>query len=198
MEGGVEQPWQIVVGRDTAQQPTPPVGAFYNRGEHADVQRDMHVDQSLPDTLFDQLLEPLESSSNKLHAATNAVLPNEAQDGDLPWMVSDCLSTKHPKDPEAADTTTPESTGPPSAKTTTGDQINSGNRTRPASVLDRPRLRAPRGDPSKKHKCPVQGCSYSANGTGHLYRHMLTHNGRKDHKVSLHVATSASVSAATR
>ena len=47
----------------------------------------------------------------------------------------------------------------------------------------RPRMRAPKGDPTKKHKCPVVGCSYSAKGTGHLYRHMKTHNGQKDHKV---------------
>ena len=194
MDGEVEQPWQIVVGRDTAQQPTLPEVAY--RVEHTDLQRGLNVDQSLADTLFEQLLEPFEIGSDKLHAATNVVSAAE-QDGYLPWMVTECLSTKHPKDLDAADTATPETTAPPSGKTTASD-INSGNRKRPVSVLDRPRLRAPRGDPTKKHKCPVQGCNYSANGTGHLYRHMLTHNGRKDHQVSPHVATSAGILAANR
>ncbi len=199
-----EQPWQIVLNRDT-EHAAP--------GEPAAVERS--VEQSLGESLFAQLLEPFETGLNNSDVGMNAEAASEQE---LPWILGIGPYAGNPKDrqsalPTANDVEMPmikqcdspsvksESGGapPPCVKSEaegkpivepssppTGRSETSDSRKRSAHARDRPRLRAPKGDPSKKHKCPVQGCSYSANGTGHLYRHMLTHNGRKDHKVRLH------------
>ena len=175
MDNEAEQRWQIVVNAD-ADEPA--------ARERAVVER--NVEQNLTDSLFDQLLEPVETSLDNLDAGTNAESTLEQM---LPWMGIEPLSAVCLRDPQSVPATTNgvgipviEPREPPSVKSESSSTSHS--RKRSAHTRDRPRLRAPKGDPSKKHKCPVPGCSYSANGTGHLYRHMLTHNGRKDHKVS--------------
>lgn len=191
MDNEVEQPWQIVINREAE---------HAAERERAVVERS--VEQSLADSLFGQLLEPFATSLIKPGTGANA---ESISLQELPWIVDEPPSTGyHPKDPQPVPATA-NGVGipmvaprePPSVKSEPGSTA-SDSRKRSAHTRDRPRLRAPKGDPSKKHKCSVQGCNYSANGTGHLYRHMLTHNGCKDHKVSSTVASFVSVSTAGR
>ena len=183
MDNGLDQPWQFDVVSE---------GKPASR-ENVDEERRVNCTQQLADSLFDQLLEPYSSNLYTCDTETNG---DPAAVEDILWD-EHLPPTKDPSDPPRVGTITTVNKGTPTPQPTlfsTAKQKSSsasGNGWKvSAPLLKRPRLRAPKGDPTKRHKCPVAGCTYSANGTGHLYRHMLTHNGRKDHKVSASISLS--------
>lgn len=138
------------------------------------------VEKTLTGTVFDDMLEPPVGKTRFFVVDPTDSVPPGAPPA---WTGVD-ISESTSGDSLAF-------TAPPDASFSAGVECQTqsgGRQKRPAQRPSRPRVRAPKGDPTKKHKCPIAGCNYSAKGTGHLYRHMLTHNGRKDHKVSSPVA----------
>ena len=169
MDDGVDQyTWQFDVGSE---------GTPASR-ENVEKERRVNCTQQFADGLFHQLLEPHGSNLHK-NIPWNELMPSWSED----------LTDEDLSDPPPVYTSTKVNNSTPTPQPSNA----SGNARKASSpLLKRPRLRAPKGDPTKRHKCPVDGCTYSANGTGHLYRHMLTHNGRKDHKVSGSISLSTS------